>query len=106
MNLIMMIYAFLLFFILTPGVLLTLPPKGSKMIVAITHGVVFAVVWTLTHKIIWHATSSMEGARGRSRQERRAGRGASNETEKPKPKSYLPTASVFKAAQSSPSYKK
>jgi hypothetical protein len=59
MNWIMFLYAFVLFFVLTPGVLLSLPPGGSKMMVAATHALVFAVVWHFTHKIVWTATSSM-----------------------------------------------
>ena len=53
----MILYAFLLFFVLTPGVLVSLPPKGSKFVVALTHGLVFALIWTLTHKMVWHSTS-------------------------------------------------
>jgi hypothetical protein len=53
----MILYAFLLFFVLTPGVLVSLPPKGSKFVVALTHGIVFTLIWTLTHKMVWHATS-------------------------------------------------
>ena len=41
-----------LFVALTPGILLTLPPKSSKLVVAVTHGVVFAVVYYLTHKMV------------------------------------------------------
>ena len=40
----------LLFFVLTPGVVLSLPPGGSLYVVAATHAVVFAVV----HKIVGH----------------------------------------------------
>lgn len=39
-----------LFFLLTPGVLLSLPPGGSKLVVAATHAVVFAVA----HKVLQH----------------------------------------------------
>ena len=39
-----------LFFLLTPGVVLSLPPGGSKLVVAATHAVVFALV----HKIVQH----------------------------------------------------
>ena len=40
----------LLFFLLTPGVLLSLPPGGSKLVVAATHALVFAVA----HKVLQH----------------------------------------------------
>lgn len=36
----------ILFFLLTPGVLLSLPPGSSLMVQAATHGVVFALVHT------------------------------------------------------------
>jgi hypothetical protein len=39
-----------LFFLLTPGVLLSLPPGGSKLVVAATHAIVFAVA----HKVLQH----------------------------------------------------
>ena len=54
-NPIMFVYAFLLFFVLTPGVLLSLPPKSGKMTVALTHALVFALIWTFTHKMVWRA---------------------------------------------------
>jgi hypothetical protein len=31
------------------------------MITAATHAVIFALIWTLTHKMIWRLTSRMEG---------------------------------------------
>jgi hypothetical protein len=59
MNVAMFVYAFLLFFVLTPGILLSLPPKGSKVVVALTHAFVFALVWHFTNKMVWKATSKM-----------------------------------------------
>lgn len=53
MNIIMFFYIFLLFVLLTPGILLTLPPKGSKWTVAIVHGFVFALVWCSTNKFVF-----------------------------------------------------
>jgi hypothetical protein len=38
------VFNFVLFFVLTPGVLLTLPKGGSHQTVALTHALVFAVV--------------------------------------------------------------
>lgn len=46
----MTVYAALLFLVLTPGVVLALPPGGSLLMQAATHAVVFAIVLTLTHK--------------------------------------------------------
>jgi len=50
---IMFFYTALLFFILTPGILLSLPPKGSKMTVAAVHALVFGLVFGFTHKMVW-----------------------------------------------------
>jgi len=44
------LYSALLFFALTPGILVTLPKGGSKMVVAATHAVIFAIVCHLTHR--------------------------------------------------------
>jgi hypothetical protein len=57
----MFVYAFVLFFILTPGILLSLPPRGSKMMVAATHALVFALIFVLTHKMLMKFSSKMEG---------------------------------------------
>jgi hypothetical protein len=59
MNIVMFVYAFLLFFVLTPGILLSLPPKGSKIVVALTHALVFALVWHFTNKLVWRSTQGL-----------------------------------------------
>ena len=56
MDLLFTLYIVLLFFLLTPGVLLRLPPRGSTMTVAATHAIVFGIVWQLTHKFVWLRT--------------------------------------------------
>jgi hypothetical protein len=43
-----------LFFVLTPGVLLTLPSKGSVYLVAFVHAIVFGIVYKLTHKMVYN----------------------------------------------------
>jgi len=48
----MFLYVVLLFVLLTPGILLSLPPKGSKLTVAIVHGLVFALVLCLTKNFV------------------------------------------------------
>lgn len=53
MHLFMFVFVAALFFVLTPGVVLTLPPKGSKMVVAFVHAIVFSIVWTLIHHNVW-----------------------------------------------------
>ncbi len=56
----MMLYIFLLFFILTPGILLRLPPKGSKYTVALIHAGVFALVYHFTNKLVLKAIFSLK----------------------------------------------
>lgn len=56
MNVIMFLYVFLLFVLLTPGILLSLPPKGSKWSMAIVHGLVFALVFCFTKKYVWEVS--------------------------------------------------
>lgn len=53
MSLFVALYVFALFFLLTPGILVSLPPKGSKMVVAAVHALVFAVIFYLTSKFVW-----------------------------------------------------
>lgn len=60
MYLLMTLFTAILFFFLVPGVLLTLPPGGSKLTVAATHAIVFAVVYGFIHKAVWKALY-MEG---------------------------------------------
>jgi len=47
----MILYTFVLFFLLTPGVLISLPPKGSITVVALTHALVFTLLMSLTHHL-------------------------------------------------------
>ena len=51
-SLIGLLYLIALFVALTPGILLTLPPKGSKLVVAITHGIIFVLLFCMTYKTI------------------------------------------------------
>ena len=50
----MTLFVAALFFVLTPGVLVKLPPGGNKYTVAAVHAVVFAVVYSLVHKAVLH----------------------------------------------------
>lgn len=49
----MLLFIVVLFVVLTPGILLTLPPKGSKLTVAIVHGIVFALAYNFLYKAVW-----------------------------------------------------
>ena len=61
MNVAMLIYIAVLFVVLTPGVLVTLPPGGSKMVVILVHALLFALIYHLTHKIVYRMTLGMDG---------------------------------------------
>jgi len=61
MNVILFIVVIALFVALTPGILLSLPPKGSKLVVALTHGIVFAIVLKLIYKPLKKLFSGKEG---------------------------------------------
>jgi hypothetical protein len=64
MNLTMTLFTTLLFVLLTPGLLLRIPPGGSKLTVAIVHGLVFALVYHFTHKMVWRYSMGYEGFSG------------------------------------------
>ncbi len=53
MNVFMFLYLAVLAFILTPGVLLRLPPGGSPMVVAATHALVLSLVFCLSSKMLY-----------------------------------------------------
>ena len=59
MSILVIIFSALLFFVLSPGVLVRLPPNGSKLVVAAVHSVVFAVVFALTYKFVWKMGSRL-----------------------------------------------
>jgi hypothetical protein len=51
----MILFTALLFFVLTPGILLTLPAHGSLATKAMVHAFVFALVYHFTSKIAYKA---------------------------------------------------
>ena len=55
MNLMMFLYLAVLAFLLSPGVLLRLPPGGSLMAVALTHALVISLVWGLTSSMVFRS---------------------------------------------------
>jgi hypothetical protein len=67
MNLITSLYVALLFVLLTPGVLLRLPPKGPLLTAAIVHGLVFALVFHFTRKMVYRL--SVDGFEGETAME-------------------------------------
>jgi hypothetical protein len=61
MSLLVSLYAAILFFVLVPGVLLSIPRKGSKLVVAAVHALVFGLIYHFTHKLVWRLGVSLEG---------------------------------------------
>jgi hypothetical protein len=62
MNLLFSLYVLVLFFVLTPGILVTLPKNGSKMMVTAVHGAIFAAVLFFTGHSVWRMTEgALEG---------------------------------------------
>jgi len=59
MNLWVLLYVAVLFFVLTPGILVSLPSGGSKTTVAAVHALVFALIFHFTHKLVWNVTKSV-----------------------------------------------
>jgi hypothetical protein len=60
MNLIILIYTGLLFFVLTPNILLKIPNHGSTLKVAIVHGLVFAVIFYFTKPLVWNMSEGFQ----------------------------------------------
>jgi len=60
MNLAVTLYIALLFVLLTPGVLLRLPIKGSLLTLAIIHGLVFALIYHFTHRVVYHLSEGFQ----------------------------------------------
>ena len=50
------IYTAFLFFVLTPGILLTIPKKSSKYMVALVHSLLFALVLYCANNLFLHAS--------------------------------------------------
>ena len=57
-HIFLFLFNFLLFFILSPGILLRLPKNGSKYTVAAVHGLVFAIAFSLFYNILLKIASS------------------------------------------------
>ena len=55
----MFIYAFVLFIALTPGILFYFPKHKSKIVTNLFHALVFAIIWTFTHKFVYKSTRKM-----------------------------------------------
>ena len=67
-NLFMFFYTAVLFYVLTPGILLSLPPRSSKMLVAATHALVFALVYKFTYRMAYKLSMSLDGFQDKPKQ--------------------------------------
>lgn len=62
MNVLFSLYLLVLFLVLTPGVLVTLPKNGSKYTIAAVHGLIFAALLYVTGHYVWKLTGgALEG---------------------------------------------
>lgn len=52
MKILKIVFVALVFYLLTPGILIALPPGASFQVQAAVHGVVFAIVMTLAWKLL------------------------------------------------------
>jgi hypothetical protein len=51
-NWIITVYAIFLSYILTPGIVVTLPKDASKHRVAAVHSIIFGIVWLLSYNFV------------------------------------------------------
>ena len=59
MNWLVALYLAILFYVLSPNVLVRLPPNGNKMTVSATHAAIFGILVYLTTKMVWRLSMSM-----------------------------------------------
>jgi len=65
MDAYMTIYATVLFFLLSPGVLLRFPSRNPAITLGV-HAALFAIIWQLTHKAVYQQIYGKEGFAGLS----------------------------------------
>jgi hypothetical protein len=56
----MFAFTALLFVAFTPGILVILPPKSTPIVVAVTHGILFAFIYAVTNKMVRRLTKKLE----------------------------------------------
>lgn len=52
-QVIILLYLTALFVVLSPGILLTIPKKGSRLVVAIVHGILLATILYFTYNEVY-----------------------------------------------------
>ena len=58
-HVIMALLAGLLFFILTPGIAVSIPQNGTHQVQAGVHAIVYAVVWGVLSMFLWKLLKTM-----------------------------------------------
>ena len=53
MRMFMILFVTVLFVLLTPGLLFSVPKGGNKWTVALVHALLFALIYHFTHKLVW-----------------------------------------------------
>ena len=59
---VMAVIVFLLFFLLTPGVIVRLPFGASRIVVAMTHAVIFTLIWAVAYQTLLNFASQAENS--------------------------------------------
>ena len=59
-HLCIFLFSALLFFLFTPNILITLPLKKSKYVIALVHALLFSTVLHFTNKLVWNVTELFE----------------------------------------------
>ena len=60
MDIFMFLYAAALFYFLVPGTLIKFPGNSSPNTILLTHSVIFALIWSLSHKMVWNITRQLD----------------------------------------------
>lgn len=63
MKWLLVIYTLILFVLLTPAIIVRLPQNGNKWTVAFVHGLIFTLIFHLTHNFILKFSNTLEGMR-------------------------------------------
>jgi hypothetical protein len=59
MYLLLFVFLIAAFVAFVPGILFTLPIKSSRIMVTLAHGILFALTWTLLHKLAVSVSSKL-----------------------------------------------
>lgn len=86
MNLVLFLLLAALFVALTPGVLLSLPKGGKRLTVAIVHGLLFALIWSLVRTPLARVTRMFDIQIGGTMMEAMENGSEEEETEEEKKK--------------------